>query len=682
MKRIVGIIFLLSVFFGGIFTISVSAESTVKSVELKIDNNNISLSYIEQNGKIYFHLRTITNNLGISTKWSSKDKTIYQSYPDGREVKIKTNSKQIIKESLTSYLDMLLYQGSTYVEKDSLRQITERQNVWNHDEQSLILFHDLYQQQGTSIISQLPYQGFHVKNHTITFELEGLPKASWKMNGELKDFRLIHKKKQSNIEEYQYAGFYKIGNSTSHLLFTERILPNGDYIIYVKGYSTDYRQQLWQEVLPSEKVYGSNAYIYLNKDQFNTLLSVKEFNNQGYINLRAGQSIDQWYIFSKESLEIKNSLAKRAWDLSKDYHNTNTWVTAKGTYRKTPTPYQNKVDKRNYNINLQASVPMLMLETLQIEQNRLFEDFIHNAKFTLISMQDADGFWRMGINAAYLNRAYDLGPDFIDTRMSVDASLFLLRYGLMYNDKEAIAKSKEFKNYFSMLKKKGLIYKDNKAVLYPDYYSERQRGKTLVSLNHALYEMNYLYTLYNWTDDIEAKGIADEMLAFIQSSSDQWLTNDGDLYYGLSPEGKYYGKDYVNVTYLDLFTAQSILRFMSMDDSKINILFEKKGEYLKTIKSPFYESNFQFDYLFNTFDQNISNKGELFMSYPLQVKRVEGLDTAYSAYGAYHFIKGIESISFKGRTIALNPTKKYIVVLTRDKIYLLDDPVAKKVNFN
>lgn len=89
----------------------------------------------------------------------------------------------------------------------------------------------------------------------------------------------------------------------------------------------------------------------------------------------------------------------------------------------------------------------------------MLEDIVHNAAYTLIQNQDKDGFWYSGISVSYLNKSYQLGPEFIDTRMSVDASLFLLRYGQMFDNEKAIKCGMNFKNYFYMLKDEGLSYK-------------------------------------------------------------------------------------------------------------------------------------------------------------------------------------------------------------------------------
>lgn len=682
--RKIGFVLLLTTFLTFIFyhPLPAKAEGILQEGFLDIDGDQTKQIYIiQKNNKVYIPLCTIANCLGINTEWDGKTNTITLTYPNQRQVKINLKSKKFYKEALWNSLGVIVYEGTTYVLKDDLESLIERKTGWDDQTNTFYVYMYVHPQQGYSVLKVLPYEGFQIKRNTIFFNVETLPQASWKLNGELRDFRLINHTKQSNIEEVQYAAFYKTDEGLNNqLLITQRKLPNGDQIIFIKGYAPKEDQVLEYKATPSDRIYGSAAYHYIDHGPLHTLLAEEPYRHHQRLTIKAGESLDQWYLFSRESLAVQDIYIKRAWEVSENYHKTNTWVTAEGTHRRTPVAYQDKkkyYNKNINNINLQASVPMLLLETLQVKHHRLLEDVVHNAKFTLVKWLGRNRFWHAGLDAAYLNRAYGLGRNYIDTRMSVDASLFLIRYGLMFDDQEAIEKGKQFKQYFLMLKEKGLTYQLNGGYLYPDYFSERQKKKTLVSLNHALYEMNYLYTLYHWLGDAEAKQLADEMLRFIHHSANRWITANGDFYYALSPEGKYYGKDYVNITYMDLFVTQSILHYAGLEDPVIQQLFKQKGKYLDQIKSPLYESHLHMDKIFQTFDQKISTKGGLFFSYPLQVKMAAEYDSAYFAYGAYHWIKGAERITFKQQTIPLDPKKKYMVILTKEKLYLLDKPIQE-----
>ncbi|MFX0560646.1 stalk domain-containing protein [Tepidibacillus infernus] len=679
-KKWFTLIFVIMIVFS--FTPQLSfANPSLQKGMIEVDGIRQDMDYLFNNHKVYLPLSAIAKKLEITSRWNSGTNTITLFYPDQRKVNIKVKSKQFYKEGLWRKLDIILLKGTTYISLNELSPLIERQVHWDEDTKTLFIYMYAYQQQGQSINNDLPYQGLDVIGNQIQFKSEDLPQASWSLNGDLTDFRLIGNTKQTNMEEFRFVAFYQLNQTISQLVITQRKLPTGDQIFFIKIYSPKGDQQLKVNIEENEQVYGSRAYHYIDHDPLHTWLSEDEYQSQDTLNIKAGESLDQWYILSKEKLELEDPFVKRAWEISENYHKTNTWVTAEGTHRYTPIEYQDKEEYHNKNISLQASVPMLLIETLQIKPNRLLEDFVDNAKFTLIKMQREDGFWRAGVNAAYLNRAYGLGPNYIDTRMSVDASLFLIRYGLMYDDQEALEKGMQFKNYFKQLKEIGIVYQLNGGYLYPDYYSEQQRGKTLVSLNHALYEINYLYALYHWLQDEEAKQLADEMLTFIENSADHWVNEDGDLYYALSPAGKYYGEDYVNITYMDLFTTQGILRYSGKDDSMITKLFAQKGNYLDQIQSPEYESHLHLNHLFEKFDQSHGEKGDLFLSYPLEVKAANDAELAYTTFGAYHWMKGIESITFKGQKIPLDPKKKYMVVITNDKLYLYDrspeDPLVK-----
>ena len=635
-------------------------EGSSKEITLLFTNNNVYIPIIDA-----------TAPLAIIVDWNSETKNIRLTYPDERSIIINTKAKQLHKESYWYDIDHLLYQGISYISADDLNIITERQKTWDLENRTLYIYKYATEKTGQSVISKLPFKGFSITDNSIIFQMDGLPEASWKMNGEISDFRLLKTTRQTDIEENRYAVFYSQEKNISNLLITHRILANGDQVIFTKTYSPYTEQTLKQELEQTENLYGSEQYRYIDKDKLHTLLSKESFKHQTETLINQGESIDQWYIFSKESLTVSDEIGKNAWETSLEFHQTNTWVTPDGTHRYTPLEYQEKEEYHNKNINLQASTPMLLIEALQHSDSRLIEDFIHNAKFSLFAMQGEDGFWRTELSAAYLNRAYKLGPNFIDTRFSVDASLFLVKYGLMFNDDEAVNKGKQFKNYFKMIDDQGLSYRYGEGRLYPDYYSEKQSGKTFVSLNHSLHELNYLYSLYNWIGDKEAKVIADKILIFIKNSYKSWIKNNNDLYYALSPWGQYYATDYENITYVDLFTLQSILNYMNVESSEIDRLLNSKHTFLTDKEMNLFESNLNPERLFTDFDTQQPKKGNIWLSYPPDITWSDSFPVAYLSYGAYHWIKGASEIIFLGERKTLNPEQKYMVIITKERLDLV-----------
>ncbi len=676
MQKFFLVLLLFSTVILSIHPFYVLADTFIDKGTLEIDGLKIPITYVNQSNHTYFNFNIISKYFQINKSWNSKQKQILIEYPDKRYAKIDVLLKKMYKDNLWSPINMILYHGQTYIAYDDLRKVFEHKAFYNDLKKKLYMYLGSFPEEGISLINKLPFNGFSINHNQVIFNNGYLPQTFWEMNGALIDFRMISEQTIDDTTEYKYAAFYLTSYfRLSQVIFIQRLLNNGDQMIFLKGYAGDDHQFLKSKMSDMHKIYASDAYIYSDKDQFKNLLSSESIKGENLIGLHARESIDQWYIFSDQNLNMNVPLIQEAWSISKSYHNSNTWLTEDGTYRATPISYQNGNNRHSFNINLQASSPLSIIEALQIKKNRLLEDFVHNAAFTLISRQEADGFWYGGINVAYLNRAYQLGPDYIDTRMSVDASMFLLKYGLLFNDKEAIYAGKRFKKYFIMMREKGYVYQINNGTIYPDYYSYSQSGKTLVSLNHSLYEMNYLYTLYNWFQDNEAKKLANEMNNFIDITFENWIKPDQDLYYALGPNGDYYGKDYINITYRDLFVTQAILKYMDMDDKAIKRLFDSKNFYLKRIDSTYPDSHLDLLTLFNRFDQSPSRKGAMFMSYPLNIYADTGNELFYAAYANIHFMKGIKEIEYNSQYYELAPTKKYVVIFTKGNITILDDPI-------
>lgn len=657
------------------------ADAEPRTGRLDIDGRRAQAEFLVSEGRVFVPLRAVVTRLPMKVVREAGADVMRLVHPDQRAVEVDLAGGRFCKRDLWYPLEVRVRSESEYVALDDLRSMAERPMWWDDETGTLYIYRCAYPAQGDSIMEALPHEGFHADGDTIVFKAEGLPGLAWRMDGTLGDFRLVGQTSLSGTEEFRYAAFYYRGDILhGQLLITQRKLPNGDRMVFVTGYAPGGGQVLQVRAKPHSHLYRGDAYLYTDYGPLSVLHADRPAAEMQSCAIGAGRSVDQWYLLGRDSLAIEDPLVRRAWDVSGDYHGVNAWVRPEGALRVTPeaylaagTPYSPTV----YNVNLQASAPLLLLETLQVRPHRLLEDFVHNARFTLAERQGTDGFWRADPDAAYLNRAYGLGAGYIDTRMSVDASLFLVRYGLLFDDGDAVAAGSRFKRYFTMMKGHGLTYACEGGHLYPDYYSPRQNARTVVSLNHALYEMNYLYMLADWLDDREAGRLAGEILEFIERSADSWLTPEGDLYYGLSPGGEYYGQDYLNITYVDLLVGRSILQYRGRDDSALNRLWESKGEFLKGIASAQFESRLSPEEVFHSFDSSSARRGDLFCSYPLAVDFAAGYDPAHCAYGAYHWVKGAAGVGREGRTVALKPEKKYMVAVTKDELIVNDDPGAE-----
>jgi len=634
--------------------------------KLNIEGTVSEETVLWQGGKAYLPFKALASKTGIAVEWEKGSGSLILTYPDFSVAKADTKADRIYNQETALAADFLVFGGSTYISIEDLQKVVKRNVSWDRGSMTLSFEGFAAAGKGDSILTSLPYEGLDIKDNAVYFSVDGLPQSTWQMGGELRDLWLIDRTVQGEMEEIHVAASYVQPNGQlSKLSLFLRKLPGGDRMIFTRADSLGSDQVLTISTEGTGQVYGSSAYHFIDKGSLRQFLSQEPYQPNQRLFIKAGTSVDQWHIFSGEDLTLTSPIARRAWNASLDYHGTNAWVTPAGTYRSTPPEYFNQPSSNYYNVNLQASSPLLLLDSLNVMPSRLLEDFVHSAKFTLVKMRGNDGYWRSGLNVAYLDRAYNLGPNYIDTRMSVDASLFLLKYGSMFNDWDAVNKGAWFKNFFLKMKSINAVYTLGGGVFYPDYYSESQRTKTLVSLNHAVYEMNYLYTLYNTLGDHEAKQLADEMRLFINNSKDRWVAPDGDLYYALSPDGVFYAEDYVNITYVDLNVAKSILEYMEVKDTAVEDLLAKKDAYLDAAAAPQFESHLGVEEVLQKFDFQSSRKGDFFFLYPLEVKLADEVDSAYFACGAYHWFKGVESVTYLGKTYNFDPKQKYHVALTK-----------------
>lgn len=644
-----------------------AVEDVLRKGYLNVDGAVMEEEFLFRDSGVYVPVKQIAKQLNITLQWDDKAGLLVFSYPDFSSIRASVTEDKIFYQETSEPVDFLVSGGKTYIRADHLSRVVWRQAFWDNNTRTLYVYMYSHPLQGTSLLESSPYEGLEIKENTVCLSVYGLPEASWAMEGQLEDLRMVGRSSHAGTEEIKLAAFYlQPSGVVSQLRITQRKLPNGDRVFFTRAYCPSGQQVLTVNTEAGSRTYGSSVYHFIDKGKLKEYQFEEPYRASERLILNAGTSIDQWHIFGCEDLEITDPIVRKAWNASLEYHGSNAWVTPEGAYRSTPVEYMSQRQLRNKNVNLQACSPVLLIETLDSHYNRLLESFVHSAKFTLVRLMGADLYWRAGLNVAYLNQAYSLGPNYIDTRMSVDASWFLVRYGLKFDDRDAVARGSHFKEFFKMLKSKNAVYTVQGGVVYPDYFSESQKKKTLVSLNHALYEMNYLYTLFNWLGDMEAKALADEMRLFIKNTAGRWIAPNGDLYYALSPEGEYYAEDYVNITYVDLFVSRGILKYMEVKDSVVESLFTAKNDYLNAVAAPQFESRLEPGEVLEKFDTQSSRKGPFFFTYPLEVKMAETAgNPAHFACGTYHWVFGAERVTYLDKSYELDPTKKYCIVLNK-----------------
>lgn len=159
-----------------------------------------------------------------------------------------------------------------------------------------------------------------------------------------------------------------------------------------------------------------------------------------------------------------------------------------------------------------------------------------------------DGFIPISTQSGWLRRDFAIGAGYHDTRWSTDLALALLRAA----DKFELPQFRESAQVYGgfLLRhmwENGFSLPGMTGKLIPDYsWDGRKTPTPHASLNHMLAEALFLY-------EAGARSAANALVSALAEVGDGWLRPDGDLKYGLLPDGTETGRDYPYLTYNDLF---------------------------------------------------------------------------------------------------------------------------------
>ncbi|ACB86259.1 hypothetical protein [Natranaerobius thermophilus] len=440
-----------------------------------------------------------------------------------------------------------------------------------------------------------------------------------------------------------------------------------------------------------------------------------QWNRQRFT-LSQGEGLNTFIIDAgKMELEELSGTCIEALKTSYNYHGHLEWQTAQGSYRQTPQSYYEDEDpeelpKNLHNLNLQVTTPLLIMDYTNFSSNPLFDVILLNSAHTIMGMMGEDGFFRTDVEANYLNRAFGITDGFIDTRMSADASIFLLDAGKEFQREDWVQAGTNYVDYFNKVLQKDLVYELDGGTLFPDYFHEDQHQNKIpvASLNHTIHNINYLFHLlhhqktynqtilsheeYNQTVDLLKK-----MLNGLRVTSDDWLKDSGDLYYGYSESQGFYGDDYPFITYRDLKVLKSHLKSelpgeISSEGFKwaVTNLFESKHSYLQESDEynygKIYEDNLTGSHIKTLLGQEVTEQGSKpiprygrsLASIPVDIDWES--EPEFYSLGRYLWITGANSIhvensSSTGAKQNLSPKTVYKLLIHDDEITIkLDQP--------
>lgn len=310
----------------------------------------------------------------------------------------------------------------------------------------------------------------------------------------------------------------------------------------------------------------------------NTHVSVVELNSQGQ------DVIDQWYLSSADKL-FSTEERRDEWmkESVLNYKKRNKWYTATGAYNKMavtvePMPSSGMVYGRNLLLMKEDRVMLLYNDT----HERFYEDLLHNSFTNLMNFREDKTYWETEVTSTYLKDLYDFTAPFIDTRFNEQIALFLYRGGNVLGHQEY---NEGLRNYADLLvsqKERGNVSALSSDAYYiPDYFPTEQNVHTHTSMNHLLGGMNILLMAYQEFGESVYLETASAIENAIQLEENDWIRDDGDIWYKRAPDGDFVGRDYTHLTLEDLIYSYE--NWLAVDETKSDVferMIRSKASYM------------------------------------------------------------------------------------------------------
>jgi len=286
-----------------------------------------------------------------------------------------------------------------------------------------------------------------------------------------------------------------------------------------------------------------------------TLLSVHTLNSKG------NDIVDHWYMNADDQL-FANDENMESWMLesAKYYKKRNNWYTAGGPYNKMAITTEPMPDTgQGYGRNLLLLKEDRALVLYNEQEDRYFENLIYNSFVNLKNFKGDKDYWETEVTSTYLKDLYDITAPFIDTRFNEQIALFYYNSGADFG----IDNAKEpLRNYADLLvsqKSKGNVIPVNDESYYiADYFPIAQQVTTHASMNHVLGGMNVLLMAYNEFGDQKYLDTALAIQTAIVADKDDWIRDNGDIWYRISALRDYKGDDYKHLTLEDLINSYKL----------------------------------------------------------------------------------------------------------------------------
>lgn len=193
------------------------------------------------------------------------------------------------------------------------------------------------------------------------------------------------------------------------------------------------------------------------------------------------------------------------------------------------------------------------------KEERYFEDLVYNAFVNLKSFKKDKAYWETEVTSTYLKDLYGIHAPFIDTRFNEQIALFYYDIGREFEIPEANEPLRDYADLLVSQEDKGnIITVKTYAYYIADYFPINQEVTTHASMNHALGGMNILLMAYQEFQDPRYLRTARRIQQAIAYQQDNWIRDNGDIWYRISPDLTFKGDDYKHLTLEDLIDSYQL----------------------------------------------------------------------------------------------------------------------------
>lgn len=204
---------------------------------------------------------------------------------------------------------------------------------------------------------------------------------------------------------------------------------------------------------------------------------------------------------------------------------------------------------------------------LEQEPERIWENINRHQFASLEAARNDDGLWHSDYTSTWLERAYDFGPEYIDTRHNDNIFRSQLSRAKHFGYNDYAEQRAVYADFLIEMADQGYTIPAGSGYYLIDYFNMER--KTHASLNHALSLMNYQYDAYRHLGDDKYLDSAEAQFTALLHTGTGWVNDDNTIIYQMRPDGTMTGQDYNLVTYYDLLYTKKLRQELELAPSAI-----------------------------------------------------------------------------------------------------------------